>query len=329
MTGEAVSALAAVLAPDRLAFVLVGVAVGLIVGLIPGMGGLTGMAILLPFVYGMDPVAGIGMLIGMSAVTTTSDTFPAVLLGVPGSSAGQATIMDGYPLAKKGQASRALGAAFMSNMIGGVIGAVVLFFALWTARPLVLALGSPEFFMMALLGLSMVAVLSRASPLVGLTSGLLGMAVGVVGIAPAVYEIRYTFDVAYLFDGVSLPVFALGLFAFPEMLDLLIKNEAISKSAALAGSLVAGVRDAIKHRWLVVRSAALGVVLGILPGVGGSVVDWMAYGFTQQTSKNNESFGKGDIRGVIGVESASNAKDGGSLVPTLLFGIPGSGTGAM
>lgn len=329
MFQAATEAFALLLAPEHLLFMMLGVIVGLIMGVVPGMSGMTGMAILLPFVFGMEPVTGVAMLIGMAAVTSTSDTFPSVLLGIPGSSSSQATILDGYPLAQQGQGQRALRASFVASMSGGIIGGLTVFGTIAFARPIVLALGSPELFMLALLGLSMVGILSRGAPLAGMTSGMLGLALGTVGAAPAVHTYRFTFDSIYLYDGIPLPVLALGLFALPEMLDLLTHNAAVSKTVVETADKFAGVRDAIRHKWLVFRSAILGTVLGIVPGIGGSVVDWITYGVTQQTSKNNQTFGHGDIRGVIGVESASNAKDAGTLVPTLLFGIPGSGTTAM
>jgi putative tricarboxylic transport membrane protein len=322
-------ALLIALDPARLLWLMFGAAVGLCVGILPGLGGTVGMAILLPFIFGMDPYSGIAMLIGMAAVVHTGDTFPSVLLGVPGSSGSQATIMDGYPLAQKGEAARALGAAFFVSMIGGLIGAVTLFALIGVARPLILALGSPELFMFAVLGLSMVGVLARGAPGAGVLSGLLGVMIGLIGLAPQVGQYRYSFDVLYLFDGIPIAVMALGLFALPEMIDLVAADRSIAKSTELGGSRLAGIRDALRHKWLVLRTAMLGTSLGIIPGVGGSVVDWIAYGVTRQTSKDNEGFGEGDIRGVIGPESANNAKEGGALVPTLLFGIPGSGTTAM
>jgi TctA family transporter len=325
----AFDALVLIAQPDRLAWMLLGSCVGLVIGIIPGLGGTVGMSILLPFVFGMDPYSGIALLIGMSAVIHTGDTFPSILIGVPGSSGSQATIVDGYPLARQGKAATALGAAFFVSMVGGLLGAVVLFGTLSFARPLVLALGSPELFMMAVFGLSMVGVLSTGSPLAGIVSGLFGLAVGTIGGAPGAPVYRYTFDWLYLFDGIPLPVFALGLFALPEMIDLLASRSRIAHGVELTGRQIDGIREALRHKWLIVRSSALGAALGIVPGVGGSVIDWIAYGVTKQTTRDNENFGKGDIRGVIGPESANNAKEGGALVPTLIFGIPGSGTTAM
>src|SRR3546814_436271 len=315
--------------PDRLGWMVLGCAVGLVVGLLPGLGGTVGMSILLPFVFGMDPYSGVALLIGMAAVIHTGDTFPSFLIGVPGSSGSQATIVDGYPLARQGKAAMALGAAFFVSMIGGLFGAVVLFGTLSIARPLVLALGSPELFMLAVFGLSMVGILSTGSPLAGIVSALFGLIVGTIGGASGVPVYRYTFEWLYLFDGIPLAVLALGLFAVPEMLDLLAQRTQIAQGAKLTGSRLDGIRVALRHKWLIVRSSALGAALGILPGIGGSVIDWIAYGVTKQTVRDNENFGKGDIRGVIGPESANNAKEGGALVPTLIFGIPGSGTTAM
>lgn len=322
-------ALSTILQPERIGWMLLGTAVGLLVGVLPGLGGTVGMSILLPFIYGMDPVSGIALLIGMAAVVHTSDTFPSVLIGVPGSAGSQATIMDGYPLARQGEAARALGAAFFSSMVGGIIGAVVLLGALFAARPLILAMGSPELFMLTLFGLSMVGVLTQGSPMAGMLAGLVGMLLGSVGGAPAVAEYRFVFGSLYLYGGISIVVLSLGLFALPELVDLLAGDRPIAKKTSLSGSSrLTGVRDAIRNRWLVVRSAVIGAIVGFIPGLGGSVVDWIAYGMASQSTRDNY-FGKGDIRGVIAPESANNAKEGGALIPTLMFGIPGSGTTAV
>lgn len=329
MLEAAIEALVMILDPQRLPFMFLGIAMGLIVGILPGLSGTVGMSILLPFVYGMDPYTGMALLIGMAAVLHTGDTFPSVLLGIPGSSGSQATIMDGYPLAKSGNAARALGAAFFSSLVGGIIGGITLFLAIPIAKPLVLAFGSPELFMLAVLGLSMVGVLAAKNARHGLLAGLLGLMLGTIGGAPAVSEYRYTFDWIYLFNGIPLAVVALGLFAFPEMVDLLAQNRKISSKTKLEGSWKDGIVDAIRNKWLMFRSAVTGSLIGFVPGLGGSVVDWISYGLAKQTVKNSDSFGKGDIRGVIAPESANNAKEGGALIPTLLFSIPGSGTTAI
>lgn len=316
--------------PGLLLWLLVGVLIGTTIGIIPGLGGMVGMAILLPFVYGMEPLAGLFMLMGMAAVTQTSDSFPAVLFGIPGTSASQATVMDGYPLAKQGEAGRALGAAFTASMFGGIIGALTLLVVIPIARPIVLALGSPELFMLALVGMATVGIVSRSAPLLGLLSGVIGLALAGVGTATTVLQHRYTFDVLALQDGFSLVVVALGLFAVPETLQLLTENRAVAEGGMKeSAGLFAGVKDVFRNKALVLRSAMIGSSLGILPGVGGSIIDWVTWGLASKSKKNKVPLGEGEIRGVIAPESANNAKEGGTLVPTFLFGIPGSGTTAV
>jgi putative tricarboxylic transport membrane protein len=313
----------------HLLMLISGVFMGLAIGILPGLGGIVGMTILLPVIYGMDPHSAFGLLIGMVAVIPTSDTFPSVMMGIPGSSASQATIMDGYPLAKKGEAARALGAAFTASLIGGLFGALVLTLIIPIARPVVLSFGSPELFMLALLGMSMVGVLSGKKPIRGILAAGIGVMIGAMGDAPAVAEYRYTFGLDYLMDGIPLVVVGLGLFAFPEIVDLLIKGRAIAEVTTLGKGWLDGVKDAIRYKFIVLRCSVIGVIVGFLPGLGGSVVDWIAYGHIIQTTKDREKFGKGDIRGVIAPESANNAKEGGGLIPTFLFGIPGSGSMAV
>ena len=250
-------------------------------------------------------------------------------MGIPGSSASQATVLDGFPLSQQGQAARALAAAFTASLLGGIVGAVILTLFVQIARPLILTFGSAELFMLALLGLSMVGVLSGASLAKGLAACGLGLIVGAIGGAPATGEFRITFGVDYLYDGVPLVIAGIGLFAFPEITDLLRKDRPIASGGRLAGKWLAGLRDVFRHWFLCLRCAGLGTLIGAIPGLGGTVVDWIAYGHVVQTAKDKSRFGKGDIRGVVAPESANNAKEGGGLVPTLLFGIPGSGAMAV
>ena len=322
-------ALSTVLTLNHIKYLMVGVIVGLFVGVLPGLGGIVGMSLLLPFVYGMDATSALAMLIGILPVLSTSDTFASILMGIPGSSASQATILDGFPLAKKGQAARALSAAFSASFIGGLFGALVLTVCVLIARPLILSFGAAELFMLTLFGLSMVGVLSGNSLAKGVAACAAGLALGAVGAAPATGEYRMEFGSLYLMNGVPLVIVGLALFAIPEIGDLLRRNTSIAKGSTLGHGWKQGLKDTWMYRWLTLRLAALGAVLGMIPGLGGSVVDWIAYGHVIQTSKDRSQFGKGDIRGVIAVESTTASKDGGGLVPTLLFGIPGSGSMAI
>lgn len=316
--------------PQQLMFLVAGVLLGLAIGVLPGLGGIAGLSLVLPFMFGMEPISGLALMVGLIAVIPTSDTFSSVLLGIPGSTASQATVLDGFPLAKKGEAARALSAAFASSLFGGLLGAVVLTFFIFLARPLILAFGLPEMLMVTVLGLSMVAILAGRVPMKGIVAAGFGLMIGTIGTAGAGGSLRMaTHDIPYLVDGMQLVIIGLGIYAIPEIVSLLRQDQSISKTGGLGKGWVHGIKDWWHNRWLSVRCSIIGVLVGVIPGLGGSVVDWIAYGTTVQTAKDRSNFGKGDIRGVIGPESSNNAKEGGGLVPTLIFGIPGSGSMAV
>ena len=329
MSEALLTALANLATFEHLFHLALGVMLGLAVGAFPGLGGIAGLAIMMPFLYGMDTVSALATLVGLVAVIPTSDTFTSVLMGIPGSSASQATVLDGFPLSQQGRAARALAAAFTASLMGGIVGAAILTGFVQVARPLILTFGSAELFMLALLGLSMVGVLSGASLIKGLAACGLGLIVGSIGGAPATGEFRMTFGIDYLYDGLPLVIVGIGLFAFPEITELLRRNRPIAASRMPAADWFEGIRDVFRNWFLCLRCAGLGTLIGAIPGLGGTVVDWIAYGHVVQTAKDKSRFGKGDIRGVLAPESANNAKEGGGLVPTLLFGIPGSGAMAV
>jgi len=303
-----------------------GILLGVWLGAVPGLGGILGLIVLLPFTYGMDPVAAFALLLGMYAVTVTGDTISAVMIGVPGTASGAATVLDGYALAKKGQAGRALGAAYTSSAVGGVFGALVLGLSLPLIRPIIFAFGSPEVFMLGLLGLAMVSTLSGTSPLKGLTVAVLGLGLTTIGYGEIRAVPRYWFELDYLLDGLPIFPVVFGLFAVPEVMELAIRNVSISrvtKEKVVAGGIIDGIRDVGRHWWLVLRGSMIGAYIGFLPGVGGPVADWVAYGHAVQSAKDKSLFGKGDIRGVICPEASNNADRGGELIPMVAFGIPG------
>jgi putative tricarboxylic transport membrane protein len=330
MLDSLISAFGLIFSGAHFLYLLLGVVMGIFIGILPGLGGIVGFSILMPFIYGMDPVSALAMLIGLIAVIPTSDTFTSVLMGIPGSSASQATVLDGFSLAKQGQAARALSAAFSASLFGGLFGALVLTLIVVIAKPIILFFGSSELFMLGILGISMVGVLSGDSFVKGFLACGVGLLLGTMGSAPATGEWRLTFGSYYLFDGLKVVTIGLAAFAVPEICDLLRKNATIStKDEPLGKGWLQGLKDTIREKWIVLRCAGIGTMVGILPGLGGSVVDWIAYGHVVQTARDKSNFGKGDIRGVIAPESANNAKEGGGLVPTILFGIPGSGSMAV
>ena len=319
--------LSLVLSWPTFGYLLLGVFIGMWVGAVPGLGGVVGLVLLLPFTFSMDPAPAFALLMGLYAVTSTSDTISAILLGIPGSVASQATILDGYPLAKKGQAGRAFGAAYTVSAIGGVFGALLMAATLPFILPVIFAFGIPEFLMLGLLGLTMVGVLSGNAIAKGLTVGLLGLLLTTVGYAEATGVPRFHLGTEYLLDGIPIIPIALGLFGIPELLEMAVKNVSISRvevADQTRGGLMRGIKDVFHHRWLTLRSSLIGAYVGILPGLGGSIVDWIAYGHAVQSARDKRAFGKGDIRGVIAPEAANNASRAGALIPTVAFGIPGS-----
>ena len=329
-----IAALIEMAEPLRLAMLVLGVLLGLMVGVIPGIGGIFGLTILIPITYGLDPISAFALLLGMASVTTTSDTIPAVLIGVPGTVGAAATVVDGHEMAKNGQAAQALGAAYTASMIGGVFGAVMLALSIPVMRPLVLMLNYGDLFAITVFGLTLVALLSGSNWIKGLLAAHLGALVAYIGIDPYEGVERWTFGQVYLWDGVPVAVVFLGLFALPELAGVLARGQIqTTMLAPEPGGLLRGIREALRHWRLVLRSGSIGAFLGAIPGVGVVVIEWVAYGDAARARTDavagEPAYGKGNIRGVIAPESANNAKEGGSLLPTLAFGIPGSASMAI
>lgn len=321
----AVHALQLLLEWHRLLILVLGVVIGLAIGCMPGLGGVVALAVLIPFTYNLDAPTSFALLLGVAAVTTTSDLIPAVLFGVPGTVGAAATVIDGHAMARRGEAGRAFGAGFVSAAVGGIFGALVLALAVPLLQPLMLAIGSPELLAFSIFGLSMVATLSGRAPLKGLTAAGVGLMISMIGSGTQTGTLRWTFDWLYLFDGVPLIPVTLGLFALPELADMAINRRKIASGAIAEVNLSSqweGVRDVYRNWWLVLKCSALGTALGVVPGIGSAVIDWIVYGYAVRTEKNPERFGTGDVRGVIAPESSNNAKEGGHLVPTIAFGVP-------
>lgn len=330
MIDAALAALSSLADPSLLVMLVAGVFAGLLIGLVPGLGGTGAVAVLLPVTFGMEAPQALALLIGALAVVHTSDTVAAVLLGAPGSASASVTMLDGYAMARRGQAARALSLAFLSSMAGGLLGALGLTLAIPLARPLVLSFGSPELFMLTVLGVALAAVLSRGNVAKGLAAGLLGLLLGTVGTSPTTAEYRFTFGSMFLGDGLSLVAVALGVFGLAEIASRVRQRRtAEADRVQLGGGWLAGVREWVTHWTHVVRGALIGIWAGVLPGIGATAGTWLAYGQAVATAKDKKKFGKGDPRGIVGPESANNSVEAGDLIPTLLFGIPGGVPAAM
>ena len=320
------------------AFMLAGIGLGFWVGLLPGLGGVTTLALMLPFIYTMTPIEGFAFLLGMHSVVATTGDITSVLFGIPGEGTTAATVLDGYAMTKKGEAGRALGAALASSLVGAIVGAAALAAAVPVVRPLVLSFGSPELFMIAIVGIAFIASLSAQGGrgmLRGFLAGGLGLLVATVGQDPHAGVARYTFDSLYLWGGLDLVPVLIGIFAIPEIVDLAVRGTSIAGDlprGRLNQGAWEGVKDTFRHFGLTLRCSLIGTFIGIMPGLGGAVAQWLAYGHAAQsarTPQEREGFSKGDVRGVLGPGAANNSKEGGALIPTVAFGVPGSSSMAI
>ncbi|MHB8089983.1 MAG: tripartite tricarboxylate transporter permease [Syntrophales bacterium] len=304
---------------------LVGIAVGFTVGILPGLGGPASLALMLPFIVKMSAVEAFAMLLGMASVLGTTGDITSILFGVPGEPTAAATILDGHPMAKKGEAGRALGAVLMSSLVGAIFGAFVLALFIPIVRPLVLTFGSAELFMLAILGLTFIASLSGGTPLKALLGAGIGLFLATVGMDPQSGIQRFTFGKVFLWDGVGLVPITMGFFAIPEIIDLGIQRSSIAtEKVKKLGGVLEGIKDTFRHFWLVIRCSAVGTFCAIIPGMGPSVSQWLAYAQAMHGAKDKSRFGKGAVEGVLGPGAANNSSMGGSLITTVAFGVPAS-----
>ena len=308
-----------------------GSALGFVFGLIPGIGGRTALILLIPVAALFPPYEAAIFLFSMHAVINTSGSIPNIAFGIPSSPSDMATIIDGYPMAKKGQAGEALGASLSASAIGGVLGALAFLVAISVARPLVTAFGPPELLLLAVIGITAVATVSREGWLPGLVVACLGLIAATVGIDGRTGEARFTFGLLELWDGIGLPGIVCGLFVVPEMLTLQGFDSG-SKRRAVATTIkdvFRGMFVTLRYLDVTLRSTLYGILIGLTPALGSSVSVWLAYGYAARTTKSDVPFGQGAIAGVIAPEAANNSKEGGAMIPTLFFGIPGSSSMAI
>lgn len=312
--------------PDVLLLMVVGIFIGVVVGFLPGIGGNFLLAVLIPFTFGMEPLKGLAFLLSAHAVIGTGSAISAILFNTPGSGNSAATVVDGYPMAQQGLGGRAVGASLSASGIGGLIGAAGLLLIIPVMRPVVLAFGPPEFFMLTMLGIAFISLMGGRSMTKGLFAGGLGLLLSTVGMDPQTGVVRFGFGSLYLMDGIHLVPVVIGLFAVSEMIAMGARagGSIASEDVGKVGGVWQGLLDTFRHFGLTVRASLLGLFIGFLPGLGGDAAGWFAYGHAVQSSKTPERFGKGAVEGVIGPEAANNSKEGGALIPTVGFGVPGS-----
>ncbi len=308
--------------------VFLAVPIGMLFGAVPGLGGNLGLALAIPFVFGMQPAAGFAFLLGMHSVVHTGGALPGILFGTPGTGPSAAAVPDGYALTRQGQAARAMGAALGASLLGGIVGDLFMAGLIPIVRPVVLAFGPAEVFAVAVFGITLIAAVSRGALLRGLAAGALGLALSTVGLDPQTGINRFGWGQLWLWNGVDLVAVVVGLFGLAEVIELGRHQGAIAQAGERAAytvrGVLQGVADVRRRAWLCVRCGLIGAFVGLIPGLGGDAASWICYGHAVQTSKHPDTFGRGNVDGVIAPESANHAKEGGSLIPTVAFGVPGS-----
>ncbi|KPQ18589.1 MAG: putative tricarboxylic transport membrane protein [Rhodobacteraceae bacterium HLUCCO18] len=319
------------LEPTNLFYCFVGVALGTIVGVIPGVGPLAAIAMLIPLTFYLDPTAALIMLSGIWYGTTYGGSTASILLNVPGTTSAAVTALDGYPMAQQGRASVALFMTAVASFAGGSIGILVMMFFAPLIAQYALNFGPAEYFSLMLLGLVAASSLSDGPPAKGLAVVALGVAFGCIGTDIYSGAERFTFDTLNLTDGLNLIALAIGLFGIAEIISSAGRKEPtmVGKESVRMRAMIP-TQDDRRRSWApVLRGAGFGSFFGTLPGTGPSIASFVAYAFEKRVSKTPERFGKGAIEGIMAPESANNAADQTSFIPTLALGIPGSATMAL
>ncbi|MDP2931746.1 MAG: tripartite tricarboxylate transporter permease [Chloroflexota bacterium] len=307
-------------------FLLFGAVVGLVIGILPGIGGVVALSLLIPFSWGMDPTSAMIMMGAAMGSVTYGGSITAILLNVPGTASNVSTLLDGYPMTVKGRAGVALGASASSTVLGSLFGLVVLVVLIPVVSILLMSFAPPEFFLLAVVGIVSIAFLTTGNVFRSLFAGAVGLMLSVIGISPVTGTLRFTFGATYLLDGIDYSAAIMGLFAVSEAFKLAMggyKPAAKVRTEQKFSHVMEGIMSPIRHLALFIQSSIIGTVIGIIPGVGGTVAGMLAWIAGAATSKKAK-FGTGVVGGVIASESAMSAKDGGSLLPTVAFGIPGS-----
>ncbi len=314
-----------------------GVLTGIIFGGLPGFTAAMGVAILLPLTFGMDPATGLILLGSLFAGAMYGGSIAAILINTPGTPSAAATVLDGYPMCKKGLAGEALRESVFASFLGGIFGVtVLLLFAPPLAR-ISLMFGPPEYFLLALFGMTIIATISEKAIFKGLMAGVFGMFVGTIGMDPLLGIPRFTMGIPNLLDGVELVPAMIGLFSIPETMEMIRRH--VHPEEDLRETMCADLRNIkigfpklghiIKFIPIYIRSSIIGTIVGILPGAGGSIASFMAYNETKRASKHPEQFGTGIPEGVAAAESANNAMSAGAMIPMLTLGVPGDSVAAI
>lgn len=314
--------------------IMAGTLYGLIVGIVPSAGATTGLVAMFGFIgwfTAFDPYLGVIFVMSVVAASTTGDSFSGVLLGIPGANSAAATMVDGFPLALQGRATEALTAAIVCSTFNGLLWGTLTFALLPWYSNLIMIFGIPELWAFVMLALATVGFVSSKFWVRSMIAIAIGCFIGLIGMDPETASDRYTFGWSYLADSVQIMPFVAGLFAVPEIVKGLFGNKTVATiQTTQKGQTWKGIKAVWEHKWDGLRGGFIGAFIGFLPGLGGAMSDWMAYGATTAANPNEKiPFGQGNIKGVIGPEGSNNAQKATSMIPTVLFGIPGASFAAI
>jgi putative tricarboxylic transport membrane protein len=306
--------------------VFVGVTGGIVIGSLPGLTSTMGVALLIPLTFSMPPEAGLAMLGGIYLASTYSGSISAILLNIPGTPAAVATLLDGHPMSKRGESTRALALATFGSSIGGILSIVALFLIAPPLAEFSLRFGAPEYFLLAVFGITVIASLSAGAMEKGLMAGAFGLLLATIGTHPITGDLRFTFGSPVLYDGIPMVVSLIGLYSVPEVISMISRKQAsIGKNrTGQQRSALSYLPEVLSQRLNILRSSVIGIIVGIIPGVGCSVGGFLSYDAAKRSSKTPEEFGTGSPEGVLASETANNAVTGGTLIPLLTLGIPGN-----
>jgi putative tricarboxylic transport membrane protein len=319
-----------VLEPYAFMYLVMGVVFGIVVGALPGLTATMAMIVLLPLTFGLPAIASIQLLMGVFVAGITAGSVTAIAISIPGTPASAPTCIEGFQLTRQGRGGEAISVMFITSMLGGIVGAIACITIAPVLAAFALRFGPPEYFLLAVIGMSLVISLSSDSLLKGLISGAIGMAIATVGVDPMSGYPRFSFGISDLEGGVGYGAVIIGLFGLTEVLYVLAKGSAtpiVAEIGRLTGSAAGHIRAALSRlpglRWTIARSSVIGIVVGALPGIGSDVAAWIGYDVEKRFAQKPEEFGKGSLEGMTGCEVANNSEAGGALIPALTFGIPG------
>ena len=315
--------------PVNFFFVFIGVTAGIIVGALPGLTATMGCALLIPFTFGLAPVQGLLMLLGIFCGAIYGGSISGILIRTPGTPSAAATLLDGYPLSQKGMGGKAIGMSTVASFCGGITGAIIMTFLSPQIAKIGLRFGPPEFFALAIFGLGMIITISGRSLLKGIISALFGLLITTIGFDPLSGVPRFTFGSMNLLGGVTFIPALIGLFGYAQVFRNIEKMLILPVVKSKVENILPRLKEIRASLKTIFKSAVMGTFIGSIPGTGCDIAAFVAYGEAKRTSKHPEKFGTGILEGVAAPEAGNNGATGGAMIPMLTLGVPGDAVTAV